>query len=127
MLEWNMPRGFDGAIWDGIIERIGGFGPLAGGQRRYRAEVKNWKAEHPLVEIKRDFADANLLLVVALDGWDYKYDEREHQWRPTKGHQVRMSANSACAWTIEEFREMPAVAEEALRFLRELKAFKETL
>ena len=126
MLKWKKPNRLEIDFWWELLDQCGASSDEKLSRGDFRAELKNWNTAHPQVEIRRDFPNATLLLIVALDGWETKHEKRESQyaWNKTAGYQVRMSSNAACAWTIEDLRQLPGVAEEALLFLRELQRLK---
>lgn len=76
-------------------------------------EVKN---NYQQARIKISDVGAQGIIMVGLDGWNYsKYDKREpDRWdRSSRGKNVRISANSPMALTINEWRVLNAEVEDA--------------
>lgn len=119
LISWNhskyQPVGFHAPTFLSAPDRIS--------RRTYRGLIKKTgSATDPLyqVEVRANLeGEASLLLVVALDGWNMKHEQREpDRWgRSTRGKHVRLSLNSAAWLSMDEFVELEWVAQEAYEYL----------
>lgn len=86
-----------------------------------------WKAVHinagkddARIEVRRSFDSVQMLIVVALDGWNIKHelrggDERGHN--DTTGLNVRISTNGVLKMTFEEMNDVNNAVNEAKQIL----------
>ena len=86
-------------------------------------DMNRWKAKHinkgkpdARIELRKTFNGAELLIIVALDGWNYKNETIEgdkYGHYKTKGLNVRMSTNGPLMMTFSEFYDIEMVVNEA--------------
>lgn len=84
-------------------------------QEKWKGKLINKGKPNARVELRKSFEATQLLLIVALDGWDYKNESRTpDRWgRSTLGKNVRMSMNGPLSLSFEEMQEMSQVIQEA--------------
>ena len=91
-----------------------------------------WVCKHnskeETIEIRKMFRGSSLLIIVGVDGWNYK-DETRHKktlkyhrtTTATAGFNVRMTTNGPFWFTFEGFDEIPKIIEEAKHYLENWK------
>ena len=84
-------------------------------QNRWKAKLINKGKDDARVEVKKTFNGVQVVIIVALDGWNYGSEKRDNRgWGgTTRGLNVRMSANGAIKATFEQFAEIQAAVAEA--------------
>lgn len=84
---------------------------------RWKAKLVGAKTAAPRVEIRKTLRGTQLLIIVALDGWDYKHEyvtSQKSRWDVnTKGLNIRMSMNGPLLMTFAEHKEMSDAILEA--------------
>lgn len=128
LLNFDKPAKVDvGGGFDGGPE--GGYVP-----QMSEADAQRWKAKrlnagkpNDRIELRKNFGNTQVFMIVALDGWDLagKYEFRrerktnEYFFNDTRGLNVRMSMNGPLLMTFETFAEFNQIVEEAKALLIE--------
>ncbi len=122
--------GFDGAFTDA------GYTPQMSQEdaKKWRAKRFNAGKDGDRIEIRKQLGGTLLLIIVAKDGWVYKYDtlDTEYETRDygagpvqyirkhgTRGLNVRMSMNGPIQMSWELYQELDGAIEEAWALLNE--------
>lgn len=75
--------------------------------------------------IKAGRGGTDVKVIVGLDGYDWKYHTRNHQWSPTKGLNVHLSMNGPLQLTFDQLEdfadELKAMVSEARQQLKEME------
>lgn len=123
LIHWTKPSWIKGETWNELHDAlVWGDGPLASPEG-YSAMIKRTKGQAVHVEVRKNFPGANLLLIVALDGWNHGHDKRDpDRWgNSTRGYQVRLSCNAGMWGQVQDLHEIARVGEECRAFLLELE------
>ena len=87
---------------------------------RWKAVSFNVGRPDARVELRKYLGGANVLIIVALNGWNYKNESRgDSKWGDTLGLNVRFSVNGPIKATFAEFTEINAIIEEAKFYLQD--------
>lgn len=78
------------------------------------------KGQPPQAELRYSTRHSNILIIVGLDGYDYKYYTRKDKWSSTVGKNVHLALNGPAMLTFEELEQLVAdvkIAREKLQSL----------
>lgn len=116
--------GFDGGPEGGYVPQMS-----KADAERWKAKQFNLGKENARIELRKNFGNTQVFIIVALDGWDLaaKYEHRRPYKRgddvcfhtDTRGLNVRMSMNGPLLMTFDQFAEFSAIVEEAKQYLTE--------